>query len=731
MAKSKLVVIESPAKAKSLRSYLGGDYEIVASMGHVRDLPRQRLGIREKEGFQLTYTILPEKRRVVEQLRKAASGFKTIYLAADPDREGEAICWHLSELLGREDTVFRRLRFNAVTREAVLSALAHPSSIDRNLVDAQQARRAMDRLVGYKVSPWLCRVLGRGLSAGRVQTVALRLIQEREDEISAFVPVEFWDVTAQFTACGVAIEAGLLRVDGRRADGEKNAPRSSAEVEALLPRIRSADWAVARVEVTEAVGRPGPPFITSTLQQAASTHLSLSPSRTMRLAQDLYEGMDVEGHGHTGLITYMRTDSVRVEPEAVEKCREYIEERWGGSMLPPSPRRYRSSGGSQDAHEAIRPADVRRTPESLAGSIPDQHLKLYSLIWRRFTASQAADSRLERTKILFEGGGIEFSASGERILFEGFTAIDPSQASVGKPLPGAVREGPAVLADLKAEQKHTRPPSRFSEAGLVAEMKKLGIGRPSTYVRIIDTLKERGYVNLEHRRLFPTELGTESVRLLVRLFPHIFDTGFTAEMEELLDSVASGRTGYVEALERLSLPLETSMRQAVAGLDRVRAELAKDTGEKCPRCGAPLKLRVGRFGRFVSCSAWPDCKYSRPEEEKVFDGDRRCPECGGRLMLRDGRFGSYLACEKAPECGHTEPVPTGVPCPVEGCGGELVQKRSRKGRVFYSCNRYPACDFAMWNRPLAMACERCGFPVTEEYRGGVRCPRCRKTISKS
>jgi DNA topoisomerase-1 len=727
----KLVIIESPAKAKSLRVYLGPEYEVVASMGHVRDLPQRRLGVAVDDGFKPLYTVLPEKRKTLADLRRVSAGYDTILLAADPDREGEAICWHLSELLARGGVTFRRLRFNAVTREAVLAAVARPSQIDMNLVDAQQARRVMDRLVGYRISPYLWRVISSGLSAGRVQTVALRLVQEREDEVLRFIPAEYWSFSGSFEAGGIRLGAALSRLNGLRIDGAKNAPGSEVETGRLLPEMKGASWAIRDVKRSDFVRRPGPPFMTSSLQQAASSQLGFSPSRTMSLAQELYEGVDLEGEGHSGLITYMRTDSVRIEPEAISSCREFIEQKLGPDHLSPSPRRYRSAGGSQDAHEAIRPTVVSRTPESLAGMLSEACLKLYRLIWRRTVASQCSDAISEKTEVAISGGRFEFSCSGEVLTFPGFLSVDASQASISSALPAGICPGPAALLEVSAEQHFTKPPARFSEAGLVSEMKKNGLGRPSTYVSILETLKKRGYVKIAEKKLLPTELGTSTVRLLLNLFPHIFDTGFTAGMEKLLDSVADGSICYEDAVRQLETPLDASLKQAVANLDTVRESLAEETTEICPECGSPLRLRLGRYGRFLSCSGYPGCRYTRQEGETRYEGDRKCPLCSSALVRRTGRFGQYLACEKAPACRHTEPIPMGVPCPADGCGGEMIQKMTRKGRLFYSCSRYPKCDFAMWNRPVPGICPKCGFPVLEEGKKGLQCPRCRKKIEES
>jgi DNA topoisomerase-1 len=730
MSEKKLVIIESPAKARSLRNYLGKDYEVVASVGHVRDLPRNRIGVSEENGFQPTYTVLPEQRKTVASLKKKAASFSRIYLAADPDREGEAICWHLSRLLEGEGRTFRRLRFNAVTRSAVTEAVKHPSRIDMDLVDAQQARRVMDRLVGYRVSPYLWKTLGKGLSAGRVQTVALRLVQEREDRVVSFVPREYWVVTAEFASAVGSWTARLSRIDGRKADDEGSSPATGGEVEALRPRVTGADWELAAVDSRSRSRKPGPPFITSTLQAAASQQLSMAPGRTMKCAQELYEGIQAGGGEPEGLITYMRTDSFRVSPSAIQECSAYIASRWGGELAVEKPRRYRSSGGSQDAHEAIRPVDPSRTPESLKQYLTRDQYRLYELIWKRFLATQMRDAQVEKTTLLFTGDGLEFTCSGEKVTDPGFALVDPSQLRTEKELSGDPVKGPVKCTGVQCEQRFTSPPSRFTEAALVSEMKKEGIGRPSTYVSIISTLKKRKYVESRDRKLHPTELGTQAVRLLVDLFPHIFETGFTARMETLLDSVARGVTGYVEALSELSRPLSSSLEMAIKRLPEVRKNLEEGTGRECPRCGREMIVKWGQYGKFLACSGFPDCRYTEPLESQEggrFEG-RNCPECGAPLVLRNGRFGAYLACSNAPECRHSECIPTGVPCPVEGCDGELVERRTRKGRQFFSCNRYPACDYALWNRPLDRECPRCGFPILERRRKGIYCPRCRKKI---
>jgi len=725
-SRKKLLIIESPAKAKALKSYLGRDWTVTASMGHVRDLPLHRLGV-SGETFEPAYTILPDKRNTLAKLRRDAEGFETVFLAADPDREGEAICWHLAELLAGGGRTFKRLRFNAITREAVTKAAAHPGCIDMNLVNAQQARRVMDRLVGYRISPYLWRTLGKGLSAGRVQTVALRIIAEREEEIRSFTSKEYWLVSAEFKQGDSIYSAALHRVDGKRADGSKYGPGTREEVESLLPRIHGASWMVSSVEKTTRRRKPSPPFITSSLQ-AAGAGLSMSPAQVMRNAQSLYEGVELDGEA-IGLITYMRTDSVRTSPEAVEQCRKVVGEVFGPALVCPSPRRFRASGGTQDAHEAIRPTDPAITPDSLVGRLEPGLLKLYTLIWNRFVATQMTDAVMEETTIQFQGDDIVFQASGGRLVEPGFSLADPSQIRIPKQLSKA-EKGTAELSDVSTEQKFTEPPARYGEASLVTEMKKKGIGRPSTYVAILSTLRKRGYAELRERKLHPTDLGMRTVELLTGLFPGLFDIAFTAGMEQTLDTVANGEMDYVSAVKSLAEPLESSLTDAMRKLPEVKRELTLETDQKCPQCGKILLDKWGRYGRFLACSGYPQCRYTRPSQETSDEGveaeaARPCPACGSPMHSRNGRFGAYLACSKA-ECGAKSPIPTGVKCPLDPCDGELVTRRTQKGRTFYSCSRYPGCDFAMWNPPVDTRCSRCGFPILEKRAKGLYCPRCRK-----
>jgi len=726
-----MVIIESPAKASSLKSYLGDDYEIMASYGHIRDLYKKSLAVNIEDGFKPRFSIPMDKRKTVAALKKAAAKFDTIYLAGDPDREGEAICWHLSQILEGDGRTFRRLRFNAITRDTVIQALKHPDALDMQLVDAQLARRVMDRLVGYKITNWLGRVIGQGKTAGRVQTVVLRIIQEREDEVTAFIPVEYWLLTGLFRQDGIEFSATLSRIDGVRSDKPATAPHSEEDAAIVVHRARehSEVWDASAPEAKTRSLQPPPPFITSTLQQTASNRLTISPARTMKLAQELYEGIDLGKSERQGLITYMRTDSVRISADGLKECRDYLTSRFGDDALHPKPRRYRSGKGSQDAHEAIRPVSISMTPEKAKAHLTGPQATLYRLIWNRFAATQMKDCRVEKTTVTVSCAGLEFKCSGERIVEKGWSVLDPSSLKTEQPLPD-LHKGKLELLNLDSEQKFTAPPPRFTEARLVTEMKKRGIGRPSTFVSTIKTLHSRKYVEKDGRVLRPTELGTTVVRLLVRMFPHMFEMDFTAKMEDLLDSIAGGSATYEEVLQLLNGPLESSLEAANRNLDEVKGELQESTEEKCPECGSPLLVRWGKFGKFLACTSFPRCKYSRPLDEdkaQAFSG-RSCPDCGSDLLIRTGRFGRYLSCSRT-GCKHTEPVPTGVKCPEENCGGELVEKRTRKGRTFFSCSSYPDCDFALWNTPVNTICPRCGYPLLEKRKKGTFCPRCRKKIS--
>ena len=677
MAKAKpLIIVESPAKTRTLKNFLGGDFEIQASLGHVRDLPKSEMGIDIEHGFQPRYVIPRDRAKVVKALREAAGRASEVYLASDPDREGEAIAWHVAELLGVPDA--RRIEFNAITRDAVLEAFKHPRSIDRDRVNAQQARRVLDRLVGYRLSPLLWKKLGkRTLSAGRVQSVALRLICDREREIQAFVPVEYWTITATLTPRDEnhPFDARLAQIDGRKAEiGD------AEQAQAIVRELDGADYRVARVETKERLRNAPAPFITSTLQQEAARKLGFTASRTMRVAQDLYEGVELPGEGSVGLITYLRTDSTRVAPEAVEEARAYIRDNYGPQYLPEAPRAHRKSKAAQDAHEAIRPTKVLREPDSLKAYLSDEHYRLYRLIWQRFVASQMSPAVYDVETVDISAGRFTFRATGSVEKFDGFrrvytegrdeTPAEPEDED-RPPLPEMAEGELLELLKLLPEQHFTEPPPRYTEATLVRALEEHGIGRPSTYAGIISTLKEKDYVRLEKKRFHPTALGFAVSDRLVEHFPGIMDVKFTAGVEAGLDEIEKGRTEWTRLVSDFYGPFEEALKRADAEMERVRLEPER-TDLKCPNCGADVVVRDGRFGKFLACSRYPDCK----------------------TIIKERRE-------------------TGVSCP--SCGeGHLVERKSRRGKVFYGCDRYPSCEFVLWDRPVGESCPECGSLLVEK-----------------
>jgi DNA topoisomerase-1 len=677
MAKAKpLIIVESPAKTRTLKNFLGGDFEIQASMGHVRDLPKSEMGIDIEHGFQPRYVIPRDRAKVVKALREAAGRASEVYLASDPDREGEAIAWHVAELLGVPDA--RRIEFNAITRDAVLEAFKHPRSIDRDRVNAQQARRVLDRLVGYRLSPLLWKKLGkRTLSAGRVQSVALRLICDREREIQAFVPVEYWTITATLTTRDEnhPFDARLAQIDGRKAEiGD------AEQAQAIVRELDGAEYRVARVETKERLRNAPAPFITSTLQQEAARKLGFTASRTMRVAQDLYEGVELPGEGSVGLITYLRTDSTRVAPEAVEEARAYIRDNYGPQYLPEAPRAHRKSKAAQDAHEAIRPTKVLREPDSLKAYLSDEHYRLYRLIWQRFVASQMSPAVYDVETVDISAGRFTFRATGSVEKFDGFrrvytegrdeTPAEPEDED-RPPLPEMAEGELLELLKLLPEQHFTEPPPRYTEATLVRALEEHGIGRPSTYAGIISTLKEKDYVRLEKKRFHPTALGFAVSDRLVEHFPGIMDVKFTAGVEAGLDEIEKGRTEWTRLVSDFYGPFEEALKRADAEMERVRLEPER-TDLKCPNCGADVVVRDGRFGKFLACSRYPDCK----------------------TIIKERRE-------------------TGVSCP--SCGeGHLVERKSRRGKVFYGCDRYPSCEFVLWDRPAGESCPECGSLLVEK-----------------
>ncbi len=728
-----LIIVESPAKVKTIRKFLGNRYMVQASVGHVRDLPTSSLGVDEAAGFVPRYQVIDGKEKVVAELCEAAAKADNVYLAPDPDREGEAIAWHVAALIEGKNSKISRIQFNEITAKAVKEALANPRPLNADLFDAQQARRILDRLVGYKISPLLWKKVKRGISAGRVQSVALRLIVDRDAERRVFVPEEYWLMRAFFAAA----EPPVFRADLHKIDGKKAALKNQAEAEAVEARFADKEFLIESVEVKERKRSPSPPFITSTLQQAANQRLGYTAKRTMNIAQRLYEGVDLGEAGTTALITYMRTDSVRISDEARTAAETVIKETWGPEYYPPKARHFKSKGSAQDAHEAVRPVDPALTPDSIKALVAPEQYQLYRLIWTRFMASQMADAVIEDTTVTAACAGVEFRAKGERVVFPGFQILSPQKSDDVVDLP-ALKKGQALRLDKhEKEQKFTQPPARYSEASLVRELEEKGIGRPSTYAAIIATLQDREYVSLEDKHFAATDLGRVVCELLTAHFTELMDVGFTAQMEESLDKVAEGRQDWVDLLGRFAERFNPTLERAAEAMNSVKGGLPTDF--PCPDCGKSTAVKFGKAGAFLACTAYPVCRWTsnfiRDEQGKVKPVERekpqmevvgKCPDCGGDLVLKKSRTGSrFIACNNYPECTHAEPYSTGVACPR--CKqGVLVEKSSKRGKIFYSCSTYPACDYAMWDMPVQGECPKCGSPVlackTVSGRTQIFCP---------
>ena len=683
---AKLVIVESPAKAKSIQKYLGSGYEVTSSMGHVRDLPAAKLSVDVKKDFAPKYSIIKGKEKLVKDLRERAAQSEKVYLATDPDREGEAISWHLATLLGLDLSEENRVTFNEITKNGVQTGMQHPRSVDMDLVNAQQARRILDRLVGYRLSPFVSQKIRRGLSAGRVQSVAVRLIVDREEEIRAFVPEEYWTLDAKFqnpqrkviAASFTGDETGKVKItNGEQADK-------------YMARLENAVFTVYSVKKGTRKKSPSPPFNTSTLQQAASNRLGFQAQRTMRTAQELYEGVDVAGMGATGLITYMRTDSLRISEDARAQANAFIAETYGSKYLPEKPRYYKSRAGAQDGHEAIRPTIPSLTPEQVKGSLTADQYKLYSLIWRRFMASQMASCVQNTVKAEIRGANeadaaagrfCTFSASGYSIRFDGYTALYDD--STGEEKEGKIpelTEGDAVKKkELLANQHFTQPPARYTEATLIKAMEEEGIGRPSTYATILTTIVKRGYVQRSAKILSPTELGEAITKLLRERFPRIVNVKFTAQMESSLDDVGAGKAEYVQILHTFYDDFEKTLAKAKDDMKDVKITLAEDvTDVPCEKCGRMMVIKTGRFGRFLACPGYPECRNAKP-----------------------------IVTE------------TGATCPK--CGKKVIEKKSRRGFVFYGCEGWPDCDFSTWDKPTGEHCPQCGKSLFKKKGGVLAC----------
>ena len=727
-----LVIVESPAKAKTIKKYLGKDFEVLASYGHVRDLVPKEGAVDPANSFAMKYQVIERNDKHVKAITAKLKGADALYLATDPDREGEAISWHLYELLkGKrvlKDKPVHRVVFNEITKKAVQDAVAHPRELSMDLVNAQQARRALDYLVGFNLSPLLWKKVRRGLSAGRVQSPALRLICEREDEIEAFEAREYWTIEADTSKEGQAFSAKLTQFDGEKVsqftvtDGER-----ATQIDQALQSAANGQLNVLKVDRKQRKRNPAAPFTTSTLQQEAARKLGFTAQRTMRIAQQLYEGVDIGG-GAVGLITYMRTDSVNLADEAIAELRSYISEKFGKDQVPKSPRMYKTKAkNAQEAHEAIRPTSVLNAPDDIAAHLDKDQLKLYSLIWKRTVACQMIHATINTVAAdLGAGAGNVFRANGSTIASPGFIQVYLEGTDDAKPgddddkmLPPLSEGEQLPLQKIRTEQHFTEPPPRYSEASLVKALEEFGIGRPSTYASIISTLQDREYVEMDKKRFIPTDVGRVVNKFLTNYFTQYVDYDFTARLEDELDAVSRGEEDWVPLLEKFWQPFKDRVDHTQENVQRSDVTQEK-IDEKCPKCGGQLAIRLGRNGRFVGCTHYPECDYTRnlddsgaptAEPEKV---GRQCPECGEDLVFKQGRYGRFIGCSGYPTCRFIEPLEkpkdTGVNCP-QCHKGTLMQRKSRRGKVFYSCSTYPTCDYAVWNEPVAEPCPNCGWPV--------------------
>ncbi|MEW6194754.1 MAG: type I DNA topoisomerase [Bacteroidota bacterium] len=733
-----LILVESPSKAKTINKYVGSKFVVEATVGHIKNLPKTKLGIDVENEFKPSLVTIRGKSDVIKKIKSLASKSQNIYIATDPDREGEAIAQDVVDILdNKNQQKIQRVLFNEITKNAVKNALNSPIKIDEHLVTSQRARRAMDRIIGYKVSPFLWRAVldsyGSSLSAGRVQSVALRLICEREEEIDKFIATEYWSIVAIFTTeSGEKIQAKLYEVDGKQIKIPPKPNMTKEELDQflqtnfaitsnelaqeILEKINSKNnFSISDLNKKESRRNPFPPFITSTLQVEASRKLKFRPRRTMMIAQNLYEGIELGDEGVTGLITYMRTDSTRLSEEILNDARDYLINSYGENYVTEKPRTFEQKKKNvQDAHEAIRPTSLKYTPEFVKPYLDDAQFKLYDLIWKRFVASQMESAKLETTTVSIKADEFVFRASGTTILFDGFLRIYDESTEESNDENGSGSKIPAGLEldqklnldEINPNQHFTKPPPRYTESSLIKELEYNGIGRPSTYAMIVGTIIDRKYVEQTDRKLIPTDIGKKVNSILVKNFPDIFNVNFTAKMEEELDSIAEGEIEYLQVLNDFYGPFSKSLKEVEANLEKI----------KCDKCGSDMDIKIGRFGKFLACTNYPECKnikslkeISGNNNEPEYTGET-CPKCGSRTVYREGKFGRFIGCEKYPDCDFTKIITLGITCPQ--CNqGEIITRRTKRGKIFYGCNRYPECDYATWKLPKAKAEEP---EVTEE-----------------
>ncbi len=742
-----LIIVESPAKAKTINKYLGKEYVVEASVGHIKNLPKSKLSVDVDNGFEVTYETIKGKEEVIEKLRNRAQQAKAVYIATDPDREGEAIAAHLAEVIEPVNKKIKRVLFHEITEHGIHEGMAQPKEIDKHLVLSQQARRAMDRLVGYKVSPFIWKTVYYGLSAGRVQSVALRLICEREEQIRSFVPQEYWSIIAEFlTPSNEKFLAKLSKI----ADQEPQIPDETT-MKGYADDIRKQNFYIKAITKKTVKRNPYPPFITSTLQQEAARRLRFSAKRTMTLAQKLYEGVELGEEGLTGLITYMRTDSTRLSETAVAEVRDYIYSNYGKEYVPKEPRLFKKGKASQDAHEAIRPTSIKYSPKYVKKYLDKDLYALYELIWNRFVACQMAAAEFEQITVDIIGGDYLFRATDQVPTFRGFLQVfddveeeNGSSTEDSDPkssIPQSLKDGQLLdITEIIPRQHFTKPPARYTEASLVKELESLGIGRPSTYAIIVSTVIDRKYVEQKDRKLYATDLGMQVNKLLITFFPEIFNVKFTAKMEEELDTIASGKNEYVTVMRDFYEPFHRAVEKASGLATSIKRSLQEETNELCELCGKPMIIKWGRNGRFMACSGYPECKNTKPlaeeaELQEIHAGEK-CELCGSEMLVKSGRFGTFLGCSNYPKCTNTKPITTGIQCPK--CKeGKLVEKKTKKRkRIFYGCSRYPECDFASWDKPVDQQCPQCEnsymvLKYSQSKGEYIQCPECKYQIIKS
>ena len=716
-AKKTLIIVESPSKAKTIDKFLGSNYKVIASVGHIRDLPKSKLGVDVENNYEPQYISIKGKGDIIKEIRKEAKGAAKVFLATDPDREGEAISWHLTHILGIDQEKPCRIMFNEITKDAIRKAIKNPRPIDAGLVDAQQARRVLDRLVGYKISPLLWHKIKSGLSAGRVQSAALKIICDRENQIKAFIPKEYWSITAMLEPecakkAGTTFSAKLTEHNGK-----KITLTDKGQVDAILEELKNQPYAVKSVEEKERLKKAFAPFTTSSLQQEASVRLGFQTKKTMQIVQQLYEGVSIKGRGAVGLVTYIRTDSVRISAEAKAAAAAYIAEQFGSEYLGNNVYTNKKRD-VQDAHEAIRPSDISLVPEAMESSLTRDQYRLYKLIWSRFVASQMSAAIYDNVTADIQNGSYMFRATGSKLRFNGFLKVykDSANDEKDKLLPPLTAGETLALAELQSEQHFTQPPPRFTEAGLVKDLEEKNIGRPSTYVPVIATLTDRRYVSREKKTLIPTELGFLVNDFMEKYFREIVDAGFTAEMEDKLDDVEVNQLDWKSVVHGFYETLKDELVVADAEMEKIKRE-DRLSGENCERCGKPLAIKQGRFGEFLACTGYPGCRNTRSLEQgptEVRLSEELCEQCGKPLVIKEGRFGAYLECADYPTCQNRKSIlqKIGVPCPQ--CGKEIAVKRGKSGKIFYGCSGYPACNQVYWNKPVNQSCKMCGSQMVEK-----------------